>query len=262
MAELVRGYGVQVYRAGDRIQRRVANREAKAVRGFGVELDVVVQDGSGFVKARREFDVAVAVRVGADGDRVGDVGISIPVNVIPIQKSRIRDQTDRRRRRDRPEAGGSAERQLVDEIEPDQPRICGRPGDPHVDEGGRDLIPGVERSLQSRLGLGHRQHRRAERVRDRVQRVVYAVFHRNAASVPFDADQLGYQLPRDRGGLSVGDVKGFKRATSLNGDHVCQRQTEAESKGEYLFLYVLHSLCSFNFSSWGDLRAHLRTVAN
>ena len=51
MAELVRRHGVQVYRAGDRIQSRVAEREAKAVGGFGVELDVVVQDGSGFVKA-------------------------------------------------------------------------------------------------------------------------------------------------------------------------------------------------------------------
>src|SRR5262245_32414885 len=247
MAELVRGYGVQVYRAGDRIQRRVANREAKAVRGFGVELDVVVQDGSGFVKARREFDVAVAVRVGADGDRVGDVGISIAVNVSSVHKSRIRDQTDRRRRRDRPEAGGCAESQLVDEIEPDQTRVGGRPGDSHVYERSRNLIPGVERRLQSRLGLGHRQHRRAERVWDWIQRVVYAVFNGNAAGVPFDADQLSYQLPRNRRRLSVGDVKGFKRASGQGCDHVRQRQAETEANVEDLFLYVLH-VFSFSIS--------------
>ena len=59
MAELVRGYGNQVQGAGVRIQRLVTHRETQAVGGFSIELDVVVQDRSGFVKARREFDMAV-----------------------------------------------------------------------------------------------------------------------------------------------------------------------------------------------------------
>src|ERR1700741_542425 len=134
MAELVRRHGVQVYRAGDRIQGGVADWEAKAVSGFGVELDVVVQDGSGFVKALWEFDVAVAVYIGGARDPGGDVGITIPVNVISGCKSRIRDQAGRGRNRDRRKVGGGAESQLVDEIEAGQPRVGGRPGDPHVDE--------------------------------------------------------------------------------------------------------------------------------
>src|SRR5262249_39287393 len=174
-------------------------------------------------------------------DRAGDVGISIPVNVISVRKSRIRNQTGRGRRRDRRKVGGGAESQLVDEIESGQPRIGGRPGDPHVDERSRDLIPCVERRLQRRLGLGQCQNWRAERVWNGIQRVVHAVFHGNAAGIPFDADQLGYKLPWDRGGLSVGDVNLFKRASGQDCDHIRQRQTEAEAKVEDFFLYILHN---------------------
>jgi hypothetical protein len=58
MAELVRGDGDQVHRVDVPIQRLVAHCETQAIGGwgFGIELDVVVQDRSGFVKARREFD--------------------------------------------------------------------------------------------------------------------------------------------------------------------------------------------------------------
>src|SRR5262245_21142637 len=127
MAKLVCGYGVNVYRAGVRIQPRVAYREAKAVGGFSVELNVIVQDRSSFVETSGEFDIAVAIHIGGYCDASGDVRISIPVNVISGRKIHIRGQAGRGRDRDRREAGGGAETQFVDEVEPGQPRIGGRP---------------------------------------------------------------------------------------------------------------------------------------
>ena len=92
MAELVRGGGVEVDGASHRVEGGITDGEAQAVGRLGVELNVVVEDRACLVKPWRELEIAIAVGIGHHRDGRRHVGITVAVNVIAVDESRILDQ--------------------------------------------------------------------------------------------------------------------------------------------------------------------------
>ena len=60
---------LEIYRARHCVHLCIVDGEAKAVADFGVELNVVIQNRSGFVEACRKLMVTVRINVSDDGNR-------------------------------------------------------------------------------------------------------------------------------------------------------------------------------------------------
>src|SRR5215203_5976515 len=104
------GNTLEVYGASNSICLCIVGGKAEAVGDFRVELNVIVKNGPGFVEAGWELMIAIAINIGDDGYRTGNVGIAIAVNIVSINERGILNQVSGWRRSDSGETCGSAER--------------------------------------------------------------------------------------------------------------------------------------------------------
>ena len=84
VTKLVNCNTLEIYRARDSVSLCIVDRESKTVADFGVELNVVVQNRSGFVETCRKLMITISVSITNDSNCRRNIRVAVAVDVESI----------------------------------------------------------------------------------------------------------------------------------------------------------------------------------